>query len=96
MKNEKDTLMGDSMSRNQMSPGLADPNDFVISKPDEFATRYTEFGGQCGENEREYEKLLKQADSHGKSPLGAQSEVHPNVNGAGHPHTPGMSGDDDE
>lgn len=77
-------------TREQMNPYLASPHDFEVSKPDQFADRYTEFGGQCGESEREYEKLLKQADKRGKSPLGAQREEHPNVNNAAGPSTQGI------
>ena len=83
MKNEKNTLMADCMSKNQMSPGLADPRDFEVIEAE------PEFGGQCGSSTAEYEKLFRQGEAAANaSNFSEQGEVHPNVNDAAPPHTP--------
>ena len=93
MKSEKNVLMGDAMSTNQMSPGLADPRDFVVMEADESAApkMATPFHGQCGTSTAEYEKLLRQGEEAANaSNFSEQGEVHPDVNNAAPPHTDGF------
>jgi hypothetical protein len=42
----------------QSNPYLARPEDFTISEPDEIDSRSTPFHGQCGDTQREYDRLL--------------------------------------
>jgi hypothetical protein len=43
----------------QTNPYLACAEDFTISEPDEIASRRTPFHGQCGDTQREYDRLLR-------------------------------------
>src|SRR6266851_10050736 len=89
MKNEKNTLMGDAMSKNQMSPGLADPRDFVLIEAGDAPKMPTPFHGQSGTSTAEYEKLLRQGEEAANaSAFSEQGEVHPDVNNSAPPHTP--------
>jgi len=83
MKIDKDTLV--PMSKNQMSPGLADPRDFEVMEAD------TPFHKQCGSTDAEYQKLLRQgAEAANASDFSEQGEEHPNVNYAAAPKTAGI------
>jgi hypothetical protein len=85
MKTEKNVLMLDSMSKNQMSPGLCDPREFEVIEAD------TPFHGQCGNNDAEYQRLLRQgAEAANASDFSEQGEEHPNVNDSGPAHTAGI------
>ncbi len=89
MKNSKNTLMGDVMSKNQMSPGLADPRDFPVLEAGDSSKMPTPFHGQCGGTNAEYEKLLRQGEAAANaSNFSGQGEVHPDVNNSAPPHTP--------
>jgi len=88
MKSQKNELC--TLSENQTNPYLATGSDFQITH-DEFDD-YGEFGGQCGASKAEYEKLI----AHGKRAANASNfaevaEVHPNVDDAYAPKTPGFS-----
>ena len=83
MKTEKDTLV--PMSKNQMSPGLCDPRDFVVLEEG------VPFHGNCGSTDAEYEKLLRQGElCANASDFSEQGEEHPNVNNAAAPKTAGI------
>ena len=85
MKSDKNVLMGDVMSKNQMNPGLADPRDFEVIEAD------TPFHKQRGNNPAEYKKLLRQGEEAANaSNFSEQGEVHPDVDRSGPPHTDGM------
>jgi hypothetical protein len=51
MNTQKDQLV--EISHNQQSPGDARPEDFKTESEE------IEFGGACGDNQREYNELLK-------------------------------------
>jgi hypothetical protein len=79
MLKEKNTLV--ELTPEQTNPYLARSEQFEVIEA-------LPFHGQCGENQREYRKLLK----HGEVAANALSfvsdaEVHPNVNTAKKPHT---------
>jgi hypothetical protein len=54
-------------SDNQMNPGLADPNDFVVVKNGGDGTETLPFNGSCGDTVAEYRRLTKPDRDHGKS-----------------------------
>ena len=58
------------LTDNQKNPGLADPNDFKIGSPLQSNSYATPGHGQRGENEREYDALLAEADLGGRQPRG--------------------------
>lgn len=87
MKDQKNELA--TLSPQQSNPYTARPEDFSVSGPDEFLSRYTEGGGQCGESKSEYEKLLAQGNA--KRNTGTQGRPT-EVSNAGKPKTPGIDG----
>jgi len=88
MQNEKNVTMCEVMSKNQLSPGLADPRDFEVIEAGESATMSTPFHNQCGSTNAEYEALLAEGDRCANaSSFSDAREVHPNVNNADRPHT---------
>ena len=60
MKTQKDQLL--ELSPNQESPRDAKPTDF------EPQTEEIEFGGACGDTQREYRELLKEGPKARKDP----------------------------
>jgi hypothetical protein len=57
----------------QTNPYLARPDQFEVIEA-------LPFHGQCGENQREYQKLLKQGEAAANaSNFADDAEVHPNV-----------------
>jgi len=95
MQNEKNVVMCEVMSKNQLSPGLCDPRDFEVIEAGESATISTPFHGQCGSTDAEYQKLLQQGEvAANASNFSERGEEHPNVNTAGKPRTP--AGRDEE
>jgi hypothetical protein len=60
MKTQKDQLL--ELSPNQESPRDARPEDF------EPESEQIEFGGACGDSQREYQELLKQGPKARKDP----------------------------
>ncbi len=94
MKNDKNALMSESMSKNQMSPGLADPRDFEVIEAGDNPAMSTPYHGQCGGTNAEYEKLLHEGErAANASSFADEGEEHPNVDNAGKPHTDGFSRD---
>ena len=87
MKNEKNELA--TLSPQQSNPYTAKPEEFEVGRADEFADSYVPGHGQCGKDEKEYDGLLKQADAHGKSKLGAPRLPATETSGAGKSHTDG-------
>jgi hypothetical protein len=63
MKAEKNVLMAEVMSDQQMCPYLAKPEDFVVGKPGENLSGQPGHG-QCGSSEAEYKKLVQEADDY--------------------------------
>jgi 16S rRNA G966 N2-methylase RsmD len=81
MRKEKNTLV--ELTPEQTNPYLARPDQFEVVEAD------PPFHGQCGENQREYQKLLKHGEAAANaSNFADDAEVHPNVNTAKKPHTP--------
>jgi hypothetical protein len=77
----------------QMNPYLADPRDFQITHGDQYEGNYGEFSGQCGRTKAEYEKLIREGERMANaSDFAADGELHPDVNKAGKPKTPGIGG----
>ena len=79
MLKEKDTLV--KLTPEQSNPYLARPEEFEVIEA-------LPFHGQCGENQREYQKLLKQGEVAANASNFDDAEVHPNVNTAKKQHTP--------
>jgi hypothetical protein len=75
MQKEKNARV--ELSPAQSNPSLARPEDFVVVEDD------LPGHGQCGNNQREYRKLLAVNASNS-----TDAEEHPNVNTAKKPHTP--------
>ncbi len=96
MKTQKDTLC--QMGKNQMSPNLCDPRDFEVMEAGDRASpkMSAPFHNQCGRNSSEYKALLRDGERAANASNFNEAEIHPDVNNAGKPHTPGMSGGDDE
>lgn len=93
MKTQKNELA--TLSEQQGSPNLCDPRDFEVIEADESADpkMAAPFHGQCGSTGAEYESLLREGDrAANASNFSAQGEVHPDVNRAGKPRTPGIDG----
>jgi hypothetical protein len=61
MKNQKNELA--TLSPQQQNPYSAVPEDFEVSRADEFSSAYVPGHGQCGASEKEYNQLLKAADA---------------------------------
>lgn len=60
MKTQKDVLMADVMSANQINPAAAKPEDFKVYGHEDAESEFKyEFGGQCGDTKAEYNSLLK-------------------------------------
>jgi hypothetical protein len=79
MLKEKDTLV--KLTPEQSNPYLARPEEFEVIEA-------LPFHGQCGEDQREYQKLLKRGEvAANASNFADDAEVHPNVNTAEKPHT---------
>ena len=81
MKNEQNALMGDSMSKNQNSPGNCDPRDWTVMEADE-SSAPAPFHGQCGTTKAEYNKLLQEGEARANASNFTECEVHPDVNNA--------------
>ena len=93
MKNKKNELA--TLSPTQANCYAADPRDFIVMEADESAAPKiaTPFHGQCGGTNAEYEKLLRESDrAANASSFSDEGEVHPDVNRAGKPRTPGING----
>jgi hypothetical protein len=60
MNTEKDELI--QLSANQQAPRDARPEDFEVE------SEQIEFGGACGDNQREYNELLKVGPKARKDP----------------------------
>jgi hypothetical protein len=81
MKDEKNSVV--DQTEEQANCYLADPRDFVIEEEG------VPFHGQCGDNQREYQKLLKGGEvAANASNFTENGEEHPNVNRAKKPRTP--------
>ncbi|HZR57036.1 MAG TPA: hypothetical protein VFA74_09210 [Terriglobales bacterium] len=59
---EKNVLMADVMSAEQLSPGLARPEDFQVNEE-------LPFHGQCGSSAKEYKSLLSHSGDSTKARL---------------------------
>ncbi len=60
MSNDKDKLI--EQSESQRSPRLARPEDFTITSASEAANQRLPGHGQCGDNLRQYNQLLKERE----------------------------------
>jgi|HubBroStandDraft_6_1064221.scaffolds.fasta_scaffold419373_2 hypothetical protein len=81
MLKEENTLV--ELTPEQTNPYLARPDQFEVIEAD------LPFHGQCGQNQREYQKLLKRGEvAANASNFANDAEVHPNVDTAKKPHTP--------
>src|ERR1700720_2122968 len=79
MLKEKDTL--GELTPEQTNLYLARPDQFEVIEADQ------PFHGQCGENVREYQKLLKRGEvAANASNFASNAEVHPNVDTGKKPH----------
>ena len=74
-KAEKNVLMGEVMSEQQLSPTLARPEDFVVRKYDDAISQ--PFHGQCGDSDREYAQLEKEAGQTSKGPITGKGAPRP-------------------
>lgn len=94
MRTEKNTLV--PMNENKMSPGLCDARDFVVMEAGESAAPKmpTPFHGQCGDTDAEYRKLLREGEAAANASNFEDTELHPDVNRPGEPHTDGFSRDE--
>lgn len=71
------------MSAEQRNPYLCDSRDWEVMKDG------VPFHGQCGDNRRQYGKLVRQGEAEANASESTErAEEHPNVNRAGKPHTP--------
>lgn len=95
MTEQKNSLA--TLSRNQANTYLAVPEDFEIGRADEFSTDYVPGHGQCGKNEKEYDRLLKAADAPtvNKSSFGEKRSRATEPGNASKPRTAGMGSDDE-
>jgi hypothetical protein len=78
-----------TLSPQQSNPYTAMPEDFEVGRADEFANSYVPGHGQCGANEKEYDRLLKAADAPGvnKSSFGEKRSVATEPGDADQSHT---------
>jgi hypothetical protein len=88
MKSQKNELA--TLSSQQSNPYTAKPEDFEVGRADEFAGGYVPGHGQCGSDEKEYDRLLKQTDKHGKSKFGAPRLPATEASDAAKPSTDGI------
>ena len=80
MLKEKNTLV--ELTPEQSNPYLARPDHFEVTEAD------LPFHGQCGKNQREYQKLFKRGEIEANaSNFANDAEAHPNVDTAKKPHT---------
>jgi len=79
MLKERNTVA--ELTPEQSNPYLARPDQFEVIEA-------LPFHGQCGENQREYQKLLKRGEAAANASNFTDAEVHPNVDTAKKPHTP--------
>jgi len=71
------------LSAEQQNPYLCDSRGWEVMKDG------VPFHGQCGDNPRQYRKLLRDGERVANaSNFTEDAELHPNVNRAGKPHTP--------
>ena len=93
MKDQKNELA--TLSPQQSNPYTAMPEDFEVTRADEFADSYVPGHGQCGRDEKEYGELLKQANAPtvNKSPFGEKPSRATEVSDAEKPKTNGMGRD---
>jgi hypothetical protein len=90
MKNQKNELA--TLSPQQSNPYTAMPEDFEVTRADEFADSYVPGHGQCGSNEKEYDELLKQANAPtvNKSSFGEKRSRATETSNAGPAHSDGF------
>ncbi len=71
------------MTAEQQNPYLCNSHDWEVMKDG------VPFNGQCGDNQQQYRKLLRQGETAANaSDFNEDAELHPDVNHAGKPHTP--------
>ena len=87
MKSQKNELA--TLSPSQRNCYTASPEDFPITHAD--SSEHVPFHGQCGKDEQEYAKLLKQTDARGKSKFGAPRLPATEASSAKPPRTSGMN-----
>lgn len=93
MKSQKNELA--TLSAQQSSPGLADPRDFEVMEAGDGGKMSEPFHGQCGSSKAEYAALIREGEVRANaSNFTDEGEVHPNVNRAAKPRTPGFGSDE--
>lgn len=74
----------------QIDCNLCDPRDWVVGHNDE-SSYGVPFHGQCGANEREYNRLIADGEECANaSDFSDERQVRPDVNKAGKPRTKGI------
>jgi hypothetical protein len=89
MNSEKDQLC--TQSPQQLDAGLTRPEDFEPLSGEAARSLQKPFHGQCGENDREYERLVKEAGQTSKGPITGKGAPRPIQNvsqGVGKPTKP--------